>query len=69
VSSSARPFASTRNRWSELRTLDDLEEALARFPDDQEGNREVAQYLWGNNHWTRVQWLGSRSAGEQQLAA
>jgi hypothetical protein len=44
-------------RWDEVRTLDDLERLLARFSDDQEGNREVAQYLWGNNHWVRVQWM------------
>lgn len=45
------------NRWSEIRTLDDLEAVLARFPNDKEGNRELAQLLWGNNHWTRAQWL------------
>lgn len=39
------------NRWSEIRTLDDLEAVLARFPSDKEGNRELAQLLWGNNHW------------------
>lgn len=45
------------NRWSEIRSLDDLEAVLARFPNDNEGNRELAQFLWGNNHWTRAQWL------------
>ena len=27
---------------------------MGRFPDDQAGNTELAQYLWGNNHWTRA---------------
>jgi hypothetical protein len=44
-------------RWHEIRTLDDLEDLLARCPGDQEGNRQVAQYLWGNNHWERVRRL------------
>jgi hypothetical protein len=39
-----------------IRTLDDLERLLERHPDEKEGNRQIAQYLWGNNHWTRVQW-------------
>lgn len=30
---------------------------LAQFSDDRDGNSRVAQYLWGNNHWVRVQWL------------
>lgn len=46
-----------KHRWDEIRTLEDLAEALDRFPVDQEGNRQVAQYLWGNNHWKRVEWL------------
>lgn len=45
------------NKWDEIRTLDDLEALLGRYPDDKEGNRQIAQHLWGNNHWTRVQWL------------
>ena len=44
-------------RWNEIRTLDDLDAVLARYPDDEQGNAEVAQYLWGNNHWVRVGWL------------
>jgi hypothetical protein len=44
-------------RWNEVRTLDDLDAMLARFPDDKQGNAEVAQYLWGNNHWVRLGWL------------
>jgi len=44
-------------RWKEIRTLPDLDDLLARYPDDKEGNLRVAQYLWGNNHWVRVEWL------------
>lgn len=45
------------HRWQEIRQLEDLRALLDRFPDTQEGNREAAQYLWGNNHWTRIGWL------------
>jgi hypothetical protein len=38
-------------RWDEVRTLDDLERVSERFPDDQDGNMELATYLWGNRHW------------------
>ena len=41
----------------EIRTLDDLEAVLGRFPEDREGNDELAQYLWGNHHWRRAQEL------------
>ena len=41
----------------EIRTLDDLEAVLERFPEDREGNDELAQYLWGNHHWRRAQEL------------
>jgi hypothetical protein len=44
-------------RWEEVRTLDDLERLLARFPDDQVGNTALAQHLWGYNFWTRAQQL------------
>ncbi|MDP9301680.1 MAG: hypothetical protein M3P43_12435, partial [Actinomycetota bacterium] len=45
------------NRWDEIRTLDDLEHLLARFPADQSGNDALAQYLWGYHHWRRAQEL------------
>lgn len=45
------------HRRREVSSLDDLELILCRHPADREGNRAVAQYLWGNNHWTRVGWL------------
>src|SRR2546421_459467 len=42
------------NRWDEIRTLDDLEGMLERFPADQRGNDALAQYLWGYHHWRRA---------------
>jgi hypothetical protein len=49
-------------RWQEVRTLDDLEALLGRHPHDKEGNRQIARYLWGNDHWTRVGWLRGLAA-------
>jgi hypothetical protein len=43
--------------WEEVRTGADLEEVMARLPDDQEGNTALAQYLWGYNLWTRAKQL------------
>jgi hypothetical protein len=45
------------NRWREIRTLDDLDAVLSRFPDDQQGNTMLARYLWNYNLWTRAQQL------------
>jgi len=45
------------NRWDGTRDLVQLEAVLDRFPDTPDGNKQAAQYLWGNNHWTRIQWL------------
>ena len=45
------------NRWNDVRTLDDLERVMARFPEDQAGNTALAQHLWGYNFWTRAQQL------------
>jgi len=45
------------NRFNEIRTLDDLKCLLLKYADDKEGNTAVAQYLWGNKHWTRVSLL------------
>ena len=45
------------NHYEEIRTLDDLEAVLERFPEDRDGNDELAQYLWGNHHWRRAQEL------------
>lgn len=45
------------NRWDEVRTLDDLEAVLVRYPDDQHGNTTLAVYLWSYKLWTRAQQL------------
>lgn len=42
------------HRFREIRTLDDLEAVIERFPEDRDGNDELAQYLWGNHHWRRA---------------
>ena len=42
------------NRWSDVRTLDDLDATLSSFADDQPGNTALAGYLWGNRHWRRA---------------
>jgi hypothetical protein len=52
----------TANHWDEIRTLDNLEDVLAGFPDDQDGNRELATYLWGNRHWRRARELRGLAA-------
>jgi hypothetical protein len=45
------------HRWDEIRTLDDLEAVLARYGADQEGNTDLAIYLWGYKLWTRAEQL------------
>jgi hypothetical protein len=45
------------NRWNEIRTLDDLDAVLARYPEDQQGNMALAVHLWGYRLWTRAQQL------------
>lgn len=58
-----------RNRSDEVRTLADLENVLARFQDDADGNRAAAGYLWGNAYGNRIGWLRGlvRWAREQNL--
>src|SRR5213593_3553545 len=41
----------------DIHTLDALEDALAHFPDDDDGNRDLATCLWGNRHWRRAREL------------
>jgi len=50
------------SRWAEIRTLDDLEGVMSRFPADKEGNTALAQYLWGYNMWTRAHQLRDLAA-------
>jgi hypothetical protein len=45
------------HRWDEIRTLDDLEDLLAQYPEDKDGNLALAQHLWRYNLWTRAQQL------------
>jgi hypothetical protein len=45
------------NRWVEAHTLDDLDALMSRYPDDQDGNTELAIYLWGYKLWTRASQL------------
>lgn len=45
------------NRCNEIRTINDLKHLLLKYADDKEANTTVAQYLWGNRHWTRVSLL------------
>jgi hypothetical protein len=42
------------NHYREIRTLDDLEAVIDRFPADRDGDDRLAQYLWGNHHWRRA---------------
>jgi hypothetical protein len=42
------------HRWDEIRSLADLEAVLARYRADQEGNTDLALYLWGYKLWTRA---------------
>jgi hypothetical protein len=50
------------NRWNEIRTLNDLERVMARFPEDQAGNTALAQYLLG------LQLLDARAAAPRPCA-
>jgi hypothetical protein len=45
------------NRWNDVRTLDDLDSLMSRYPDDQDGNIRLAFHLWGYKLWTRAQQL------------
>src|SRR5215510_9505155 len=42
------------HRWDEIRDLDGLDAVFRRFPDDKEGNVELALHLWGYRLWTRA---------------
>jgi len=46
-----------KNRWDEIRDIGDLESAFDRFPDTPDGNKELAQHLWGYDMWTRAEQL------------
>jgi hypothetical protein len=40
-----------------IKDFESIKALLTRYPNDREGNRQAAQFLWGNNHWTRVELL------------
>jgi hypothetical protein len=44
-------------RWAEIRTMADLETAVASFEDDQPGNTKLALHLWNYRLWTRAAML------------
>ena len=44
-------------RWNDVRSLDDLENLLKRFPNTKEGNTDLGQFLWGYRFWTRAEQL------------
>jgi hypothetical protein len=45
------------HRSAEIRTLEDLEDTLATFPSDRDGNDRLAMHLWGYHHWRRAREL------------
>jgi hypothetical protein len=45
------------NSWNELRTFDDVQALLSRYPDTREGNTALAQHIWGYKLWTRAAML------------
>lgn len=45
------------NRWSEIRTLNDLKRLLSKHRDDKEGNTSISNYIWGYRFWNRVSLL------------
>jgi len=46
-----------RERAGEIRYMADLKACISRFADTEEGNVELAQYLWNYRLWTRVRQL------------
>ena len=64
-------------RWDAVRSMQDLQALLDRFPDDQAGNTALAEHLWGYRLWTRagllrglVQYFAARGVRSQaDLAA
>ena len=54
VLSSLGHFRVQAQRQQQIYTHGDLKALLARFPDDEEGNKAASQLLWGNFMWTRI---------------
>ncbi len=45
------------NRWDEVRDFEDLKRLLSKYPDDEEGNTTIAQFLWAYRYWNRISLL------------
>jgi hypothetical protein len=56
------------NCWDDVRTLDELDAVLGNYPDDQDGNTSLAQYLWGYNMWTRAHQLRDLSSYFREIS-
>ena len=54
VVSSLSYFRDHVQQLHQIYTHDDLKAVLARFPDDEAGNKDASQFLWGNFMWTRI---------------
>ena len=52
----------TQQAFARIRTLDDLDALMAEIPDDAEGNRALAQLLWGYDLWTHAAQLRALAA-------
>lgn len=46
-----------QNAQQEIANFDSLKALLLAYPDNKDGNLQIARYLWGYNHWTRVELL------------
>ena len=54
VLSSLGYFRDQVQQQHQIYTHAELKTVLARFPDDEEGNKAASQFLWGNFMWTRI---------------
>jgi hypothetical protein len=54
VVSSLSYFLDHVQQQQQIYTHHDLKAVLARFPDDEEGNKAASQFLWGTFLWTRI---------------
>ena len=45
------------NNWSKIRTHADIKRILSEYPNTRKSNTRLANYLWNNNHWSRVRLL------------
>lgn len=45
------------NHWSKIRSHADLKRILQSFPNTRKSNIKLANFLWNNNHWSRVKLL------------